>query len=240
LVLLGTQVFSVAYLSDRLAKLESQPSIDDAVKAAVVQAQKDSDTRRSQLKLADLRESAKNAPEYNDEGLLYGHPDARFSISVFTDIECPYCRQMHGELKRVVESSNGAVNWKIIHFPLGIHNPAAAIEAQALECVKESYGNRTAWAFLDAMIEDTQGNGKGIDNLPDFGREMGLSGSAIQNCLNSDAHKDTINAGYQRGVNAGITGTPAMIINDNSTGRSSLVKQMQNAQTIVQEIQKLL
>ncbi|WP_269621443.1 DsbA family protein [Zhongshania sp. BJYM1] len=235
--LLGTQVY---FQNGRILALEQAPSMEETIRSAITQARKDEYRQRAKDRLSGLRDAAKSAPEYSEDGLLYGPADARFSIAVFTDIECPYCRQMHGEVKRVVDSSNDNVNWKIIHFPLSIHNPAAAIEAQVLECVKESYGNRTAWAFLDAMIAGTAGNGKGIENLPEFGSAMGLSSQVIKNCLASDSNKEKINSDFQRGVVAGITGTPAMLITDNSSGKSSLVRQMQNAQSIAQEIQKLI
>ncbi len=244
-VLLGTQLFSVAYLSDRISNVENrpsveQPNIEELVQSALVKARANEAQQKAQLKLQTLRQNAKLAPEYSDDGLIYGPADAKYSISVFTDIECPYCRKMHGEVKRVVDSSDGAVNWKVIHFPLRRHNPAAAIQAQTLECVKDSYGNRTAWAFLDAMIAETEGNGKGIADLPEFGGDMGLSRSLISNCLISDDNKGKINADYQRGLDAGITGTPAMMITNNETGRSSLVKGLQDSPAIALEIQKLL
>ncbi|MAY37876.1 DsbA family protein [Spongiibacter sp.] len=233
-------LFSVAHLNSRLDLLESQPSIEMIVAQAVSDARANDARREARDRLSALRESAKLAPEFNEDGLLYGSPSARFTISVFTDIECPYCRKMHPEVKRVVDSSDGVINWKILHFPLNKHNPVAAVEAQALECVKDSYGNRTAWAFLDAMIADTGGNGRGIEDLPGYARKMGLSGAVISSCLQSDANKARINADFELGLSSGVTGTPAMLITSNDSGRSVLVKGLQNAESIAAEIQKFI
>ncbi|EIF42789.1 DSBA oxidoreductase [gamma proteobacterium BDW918] len=239
-VLIAGLMFSVAYLNHRVTVLENQPGIEAIITKAIAEARANDARREAQKRLMALRDDAKLAPESSEGRLLYGAEDAKVTISVFTDIECPYCRKMHGEVKRVVDSSQGVINWRVIHFPLNKHNPTAAAEAQALECVKDSYGNRTAWAFLDAMIADTEGNGRGIADLPGYVREMGLSGSVISSCLQSDANKAKINSDFQLGLDAGITGTPAMLVKVNDSGRSILVKGMQNAESIAAEIQKII
>lgn len=92
------------------------------------------------LDLAEQRQ-AKNAfqtlieeyelasPQTPEDRLVYGNLNARLTMQKFSDIECPFCRKMHGGLKSVVDNSRGGVNWEFKHFPLSGHNPAAACHA---------------------------------------------------------------------------------------------------------------
>lgn len=197
--------------------------------------------QQSQKRLASLKEQYQLAPaETADNSLLYGDVNARISIKEYGDVECPYCRKMHTEVKRIVDHSQGVINWKFKHFPLAGHNPAAAYEAQALECVKEAYGNRVAWVAMDRMITETAGNGKGIDDMTSFIRSLGLNGSLISNCLASDDHKDTINNDYADGRKSGVTATPALVIVDNKTNKQSLIKGYKTSEMLAKAIHKII
>lgn len=172
--------------------------------------------------------------------LLYGNPTARITLLEFADIECPYCRRMQPGIKQVVEHSSGTINWEFKHFPLSMHNPAAAVESQAVECIKSNYDNRVAWAVLDSLMLDTNGNGKGVGDIPEYIRSLGLNGTLIKHCLNSDAHKDKINGDYEDGRRLGITSTPAVKILDNKTGRSRVIRGFKTADQLLQEIQSVM
>ena len=175
-----------------------------------------------------------------DNRLVYGELKAQITLLEFGDIECPYCRKMHGGIKQVVDHSQGVINWEFKHFPLSSHNPVAAIEGQAVECIKEAYDNRTAWIALDKFMTETKGNGKGLGNISEFVRSFGLNGSLISNCLASDDHKDKINKDYDEGRRMGITATPAIRVIDNQTGKSYLVKGFKTPEQLLQAVQQIL
>lgn len=190
-----------------------------------------------QVLIADYELASPQAP---DDQLIYGNLNARLTMQEFSDIECPFCRKMHGGLKSVVDNSRGVVNWEFKHFPLSGHNPAAAMQAKAVECVKESYGNQIAWAALDQFFEKTRSNGQGVGDLPTFARTLGLSGKAIELCLNSDAHEERISQDYREGSRLGITGTPALRIVDHKTGRDYLIKGYKTPEQLTQALQQIL
>jgi protein-disulfide isomerase len=205
----------------------------------------------SELALVKEREKGKRLLEKKEqsyelattaitETLHYGAADARVTLQVFSDIECPICKMLHPSLKRIVDSSQGIINWEHRHFPLSMHNPTAAIESQVVECVKESYNNRVAWVFLDLLFEETKGNGKGVESLPELSRAYGLSGTLIENCIASDSHKEKINADYELGKHFGISATPAIRIVDNSTQKSVLLKGYKTQEQLLAAIKHLL
>jgi len=172
--------------------------------------------------------------------LIYGDLDARITLQEFGDIECPFCQKMHGELKEVVDQSEGVLNWEFKHFPLNRHNPMAALQAKAVECVKDSYGNQAAWATLDQLMAQTGGNGKGVGDIKSFTQSLGLSGSLIDMCMASSAHESRINEDFQQGQSFGISATPALRILDHKTGKEILVKGYKTPEQILQAIKHLL
>ena len=172
--------------------------------------------------------------------LQYGDAAARINMQMFSDIECPMCRKMHPVMKQIVDMSQGVIGWEYHHFPLARHNPNAAIESQAIECLHEAYGNRTAWVMLEILFRETQGNGKGVESLSEIARSYGLSGSLIENCLASHAHKEKINTDYELGRSLGVNATPAIQITDKQTNKSIIVKGYKTPEQLLAIISELL
>ncbi|PVZ64533.1 DsbA family protein [Pelagibaculum spongiae] len=196
--------------------------------------------RNAKAVLSRLEEQFQLANETTpDNRLIYGNPNAKITLQEYGDIECPYCRKMHGVIKQVVHHSQGVINWEFKHFPLGIHNPVAAVEGQAIECIKASYNNRIAWIALDKFMMDTRGNGQGINDVPEYVRSFGLNGSLIGNCLASDDHQDKINQDYQDGQRLGISATPAVRIIDNTNAKTYLLGGYKTSEQLLQAIQRI-
>jgi thiol:disulfide interchange protein DsbC len=64
--------------------------------------------------------------------LVLGDPDAPLKAVVFTDPDCPYCRKLHRELKRVTRE-RADIAFYIILFPLPSH-PDAYRKSKAVLC----------------------------------------------------------------------------------------------------------
>ena len=172
--------------------------------------------------------------------LLYGNINARISLVEYGDIECPFCRKMHQELKTVIEHSEGTVNWEFKHFPLSRHNPTAANQSLAIECIRENYDNRTAWMALDEFMNKTGGNGRGVGDISEFTHALGLNGAKIKNCMDDGTLKEKINSDYASGIDAGINATPAIIVKDNQSNKKYLIKGYKNKELLLIAIQKVL
>ncbi|WP_240160537.1 DsbA family protein [Pseudomonas bharatica] len=64
---------------------------------------------------------------------FYGKASARWTITEYADLECPYCRVYTPQLKQwVSEQDNVKLAWH--HFPLDIHGAAAVSEARFVQC----------------------------------------------------------------------------------------------------------
>lgn len=197
--------------------------------------------QKIQQKFTSLEADYTVAPErVPDNRLVYGSLDARITLQEFADTECPYCRKIHSNIKQVVDHSQSVINWEFRHFPLGNHNPAAAVQSQAIECINEDYGNRTAWVAINQFMESTQGNGRGLGDLDDFVRSFGLNGSLLNNCLASNNHKVKINQDYAMARDLGIKSTPTIRIIDQETGRTTLINGFRTPEQILQAIGSLI
>lgn len=102
---------------------------------------------------------------------ILGNPNADIVIVEYSDTECPFCKQFHATMHRVIEEygGNGKVAWVYRHFPIPQLHPKAPKQAEALECAAEQGGNEMFWKFTDMVYERTKSNNSldsGIHNAP--------------------------------------------------------------------------
>lgn len=69
-----------------------------------------------------------------EDAIIMGSPKAKKKVIVFDDPDCPYCRELHVEIKKILEKRDD-VAFYIKQFPLPIH-PKAYDKSKALVCDK--------------------------------------------------------------------------------------------------------
>ncbi len=232
-------------------------SMDKALKPATAHSQKvqfDSPTQFEQavFKAMDLYRSLeqqkvldrtyavwKGAPKKTPAGQhLYGNPDARFTLVEFSDFECPFCKSFHQTLKRLVDSSDGLVNWQFTSLPL--HNPTSQQEAEAAECVAEVKGNPGFWVFANEIFMHTRSNGGGLPDMESLLHTTGVDVALHQECLRTGKAKEIINKAMQEAQSLGVDGTPATLVIDHLSGKKQIVSGAQPPQAIAAVIQKMM
>jgi len=67
--------------------------------------------------------------------LVMGKKDAKYSVIVFTDPDCPYCKRLHQEIKKVLEKRDD-IAFYLKLYPLVNLHPAAYEKAKAVSCEK--------------------------------------------------------------------------------------------------------
>ena len=90
--------------------------------------------------------AAKNLPPIDTMDHIYGDANAPVKIIEYSDFECPYCRQFHQTMLKVVDDSEGQIAWVYRHFPLDFHDGAMP-KAMMSECVASAVGNDAFWEF---------------------------------------------------------------------------------------------
>lgn len=148
-----------------------------------------------------------------------GNPEGRFMLTLYADLECPFCREYFPQLKRWVgANADVALQWH--HQPLAAHEPAASAEARLAECAAEAGGPPVFWEAVEWVYVHTGSDGQG---LPDGLRYPG-STPAVEQCAASDRANAHIRAQAAEATKSGVTATPSLRLLDRQTGQSLLLQ----------------
>ena len=158
------------------------------------------------------------------EDHVRGSRNARILLFEYSDLECPFCKRFHPTAKQIVDEYKGQVAWVYRHFPLDQIHSKADKEAEAVECANGLGGEDGFWKLTDKIFEVTPANnGLNLDDLPKLASQVGLNESRFKNCLDSGKYAAHVEADYQGGIKAGITGTPGNILLDTQTQKTKLI-----------------
>jgi len=156
------------------------------------------------------------APEINikpvtEDDHILGNPDADIVIVEFSDLECPFCKNFHLTMQRIIDDfgKDGQVAWVYRHFPLTQLHSKAQVEAEATECAGELGGNTAWWDYTNRLFEITpSNNGLDLELLPEIAEEVGLDREAFEECLERGETKTLVQDDYNDAVASGGRGTP--------------------------------
>ncbi len=160
-----------------------------------------------------------STPQVDGPPWLMGNPDGRFTLTLYADLECPFCREYFPQLKRWV-GSNADVALRWHHQPLAAHEPAALTEARLAECAAEAGGHAAFWQAVEWVYAHTRSDGQG---LPD-GLRYPESTPAIEQCMASDRADAAIRAQAAEATKSGVTATPSLRVHDRQTGQAILLQ----------------
>ena len=200
--------------------------------------------QKEQMERAKMAMNARPVDLNND--FIYGKPDAMISIIEYSDFECPYCRQFSPVPIAVVDQMPNQVNLVWRNFPLQFHEPMASKEAAAAICVAQQKGNDAFWKFNEGIFKNTLMNGQGlpksnnIDPLEALAKEQGVDIEKFKACINSEAVQKQINTDIEDGRNAGISGTPGVIIVNHKSGAYNVLAGAVPTEVLKQEVTNLL
>ncbi|MEI6533053.1 MAG: thioredoxin domain-containing protein [Candidatus Roizmanbacteria bacterium] len=90
-------------------------------------------------------------PNFDTERWL-GNKDARYAWIEYNDLECPYCKKAHPDVKRITSENSSDMVWMIRHFPLPFHASAQKL-AESAECAGAQKGNTAFFAMMDKIFQ---------------------------------------------------------------------------------------
>jgi len=143
------------------------------------------------------------------EDHVRGNPDATVTLIEFSDLECPFCAQLHPTLKRIVEERDG-VNWVYRHFPLSTIHSSARSAAIASECIAELAGNDAFWTFTDAAFQNQRLLGASWYREQAVG--FGIERAAFEGCIGNRSTASNVDIDYNEAIASGGRGTPHVVI----------------------------
>ena len=161
---------------------------------------------------------------------VYGEPASDFSVIVWLDPECPYCKMLGRTPEKVVDASGGRVNLAVRLLPLPMHGRAALIAAATALCVGKQTPAAGYYRFLDRYMELTRTNGAGLPegsgvSVESLARDAGVSDpAALDACVHAPETVQALGQEFGAANAAGVTGTPAIVVRDNRTGRLAMTE----------------
>lgn len=140
-------------------------------------------------------------------GPTLGKPESPVTIVVFSDYECPYCKQAEPALKQIVQAYDGKVKLVFREFPLPSH-PHAQKASEAALC---AHDQGKYWQMSEKMFENQRG--LEVASLKEYARGIGLDQASFDKCLDDGAKGKEVAASLKAGEDAGVAGTPSLFIN---------------------------
>jgi len=155
-----------------------------------------------------------------------GARDAKVSVVVYDDLQCPFCSHMHETLFRQV-FNDYKDRVKVIYkdYPLFQIHPWAGRAANDANCLAEQ-NNDAFWDFADALHMDAtavNGPGPAKRGLPEklaaldvlamsLGAKHGVEPSKLQACIKAQSDK-TVQDSVHEADALGVSATPTLFIN---------------------------
>lgn len=109
----------------------------------------------------------------NDEVILFSPENVKYSVSIFTDVDCTYCRRLHNQIQQYM--ANG-IEVRYLLYPRGGPASASWNTSEAVWCAKDR-GEALTAAKLDREFESSSCDASIVQDHYILGQEVGLSGT---------------------------------------------------------------
>jgi protein-disulfide isomerase len=150
-----------------------------------------------------------------------GNKDAKVTVVVYDDFQCPYCSRMHQTLNEVLKSYGDRIKVVYKDFPLVEIHPWAQRAAIDSGCLAKQSGG-AYWDFADyvhANGREIQGEKRPVDaQLAEVDRitlEMGkrhsTDAAALESCVKAQSDTD-LKASLKEAGSLGVESTPAVFV----------------------------
>jgi protein-disulfide isomerase len=151
-----------------------------------------------------------------------GNKQAKVTVVVYDDFQCPYCSRMHQTLIDVLKTYGDRVKLVYKDYPLFEIHPWAARAALDSGCLaKQSEG--AYWDFADyvhanpAQIKGEQRPLQGqlaeVDKITfEIGKRHSADENELKKCVDTEATKPDLNASVKEAESLDVESTPAIFI----------------------------
>lgn len=162
--------------------------------------------RRKWPVVVKLTAPAAPGSEFDDGSPVKGPLKAAVTIVEFSDFECPYCAQVQGTLKQVMERYGGEVRLVFKHLPLEGHRNSL-VAARAAYCAGEQ---DRFWQFHDALFATRELSPEVFDRIS---ARLGLGREKFVACLSDEASRAAVVRDIELARRYRIDSTPSFLIN---------------------------
>jgi protein-disulfide isomerase len=142
-----------------------------------------------------------------------GGANAKVVIQEFSDFQCPFCGRVEPTIKQITDTYGDKVKFVWRHKPLPMHPDAPLASEATVEAMKQK-GSDGFWKMHDLLFQN-QSTPDGLKRaaLEKYAEQIGLDMAKFKSALDNNAHKPLVDADSKIADDAGISGTPAFVIN---------------------------
>lgn len=126
------------------------------------------EVRRRELRLQLLGD----VPE--SEMIVFGPANAKHTITVFTDFDCPWCRRLHSQ---IAEYNKLGIRVRYMFFPRTGPHTASWAKAEAVWCSKDRNATFTRAKQGEELTRPAACTSTPVAREYELGREIGISGT---------------------------------------------------------------
>ncbi len=146
-----------------------------------------------------------------------GDPEADVTLAVYEDFGCPHCRDYNADgYPELAEAfvDPGRVRYEHRALPIPVLDPESFEAASAARAVQDRHGDGSFWAYANALFSNQEVLGSETPALyADLASELGYDGKPVRTAAVDQAYADTVESDRQRGIDAGVEGTPGFVVN---------------------------
>lgn len=139
-----------------------------------------------------------------------GPENARLTIVMFEDFQCPFCRQQFTTLRNAITKYSDRVRFVYRDFPISEIHADAEKAAEAGNCAHEQ---GQFWPYHDKLYLNA--DRLTVNDLKLYARQLHLDTAVFDNCLDTGKYSSEVAADFADGIAAGVTGTPTFFFNGN-------------------------
>jgi len=164
----------------------------------------------------------------------HGAANARFTLVLYSDLECPYCKAYFPEVMAWIDQHpDTRLQWH--HLPLPAHEPTASRLASLAECAGETHGQVAFWQAVTWIYQHTRGDGQGLPKQASFPGQS----AELQSCMDNERVLARVQVQAREGSRDGIVATPTVRMRDEATGQSLLLLGPVEADTLLSALDLL-
>ena len=147
-----------------------------------------------------------------------GDPDAPVKLEIWEDFQCPACKNFSADIEPLLIQNyvtTGKVYLVFHHYPFidgGSPSGESHQAANASMCAGEQ---GRFWDYKKILYANWIGENVGSFSdrkLAAFAESLLLDMDKFSSCFNANTYKAQIDQDFSDGVNAGVTGTPAIFV----------------------------
>lgn len=159
---------------------------------------------------------------------VFGDPNAPVTIVEFTDFECPFCSRANDTVHQLIEKNPGKAKLVYRAYPLSFHKNAQ-LAHQAAEAAK---AQGKFWEYYDVLFKNQKKLDR--DSLIGYAKELGLDEAKFVADMDAPATVAAVKADLDKGVKAGVNGTPHFLFNGRALSGAQPLDKFQ--QTLDEEV----